>query len=143
MSANDEGTLRWAAWQLGAPPSQSVRLAFYDATHAPARPLWSVGWPDAYNPLVQATGWTHAGRPVLALTMQFGAAAQQVDLYGLDAASHPVRMAEMLGAAVGWVVHPDRTVLIVYQTPVSALVPHCFDWQDRTGQLAEVKCPAQ
>jgi hypothetical protein len=133
--------LHWAAWSNQAGPSPSVRLALFDTRKSPAEAVWSQSWPGAYDPrFVALTPWVSARHPVYALTMQFGAAAEQVDLFGLDSAGRPARLAEKLGAEIGFIVAADQSALVVYQTPHVALVPSCYEWSDR-GKLVASACP--
>ena len=139
--AGDGTGLRWAAWSERTASSGSVRLALFDARKAPAAIVWSQAWADTYDPqLVLVAPWDHAGHPIYALTLRFGAEAQQVDLVSLDAAGKPAILAEKLGAAVGLVLETEKAAVIVYQTPKAALVPSCFEWRDAAGNLAEVPC---
>jgi hypothetical protein len=141
--ANPSGTLRWAAWGDGPAGSQTVRLALLDPAPSSTMALWATAWPDAYGAALRPTPeWQFAGHQLMAITMQFGAAAEQIDLYGLDARNQPVRLAEKLGAAIGWAVDSSGDlVLIVYSMPDSALVPACFGWNPATSQLAPANCP--
>jgi hypothetical protein len=140
--ASDGTGLRWAAWSDRTASSGSVRLVLFDSRKTPAEPVWAKAWPDAYDPqFVQVAPWAHAGHPVYALTMHFGAEAQQVDLIGLDAAGKPVILSEKLGAAIGLVLEAEKAAVIVYQTPKVALVPDCFEWREASGNLMETPCP--
>jgi hypothetical protein len=140
--ADKTGLLHWAAWGEGKAGSQTVRLALVNSLYG-GRALWAMSWPDAYGPGLRPTPeWSFAGHPLLALTMQFGAAAEQIDLYGLDAKNQPVRLAEELGAAIGWSVDATgNLVLIVYSMPASTLVPACFGWNSSANQLTLEACP--
>jgi hypothetical protein len=139
--ADPAGALRWAAWGEGTAGAQMVRLALLNHGAAGGA-LWAMSWPDAYDPGIQPTPeWRFAGHPVLALTMQFGAAAEQIDLFGLDSENHPVRLAEKLAAAIGWSVNASGDlVMIVYSLPASALVPACFGWNSSANLLMPVGC---
>ena len=140
--AGDGTGLHWAAWLDQIASSRSVHLALFDGGKTPAQAVWSRAWADAYDPqFIQVAPWSHAGLPVYALTLRFGAEAQQVDLVGLDAAGKPALLAEKLGAAIGLVLEAEKAVVIVYQTPKVALVPSCFEWRDVAALLAEVPCP--
>ncbi len=139
--AGDGTGLRWAAWSERTASSGSVRLALFDARKTPAETVWSQAWADAYDPqFVVVAPWGHAGHPVYALTLRFGAEAQQVDLVSLDAAGKPSILVEKLGAAVGLVLEAEKAAVIVYQTPKAALVPSCFEWRDAAGKFAEIPC---
>jgi len=141
--ANEAGSLRWAAWGEGPAGSQTVRLALLSTASASTTALWATAWPDAYGAALRPTPeWQFADHQIMAITMQFGAAAAQVDLYGLDAKNRPVRLAEKLGAAIGWAVDSSGDlILIVYSMPDSALVPACFGWSPVASQLAPATCP--
>ncbi len=141
--ANASGSLRWAAWGDGPAGSQTVRLALLDAAGTRTAALWATAWPNAYGAGLRPTPeWQFAGHQVMAITMQFGAAAEQIDVYGLDTKNQPVRLAEKLGAAIGWAVDSSGDlILIVYSMPDSALVPACFGWNPATSQLAPASCP--
>jgi hypothetical protein len=142
-NANASGSMRWAAWGEGPAGSQTVRLALLDTAATSTTALWAMAWPDAYGAALRPTPeWQFAGHQLMAITMQFGAAAEQVDLYGLGAKNQPVRLAEKLGAAISWAVDSSGDlILIIYSTPESALVPACFGWNPATSQLAPANCP--
>ena len=141
VEAGDRTALRWAAWSDRTASSGSVSLALFNTRKMPGESVWALAWADAYDPqLVLVPPWGHAGHPVYALTLRFGAEAQQVDLISLDATGKPATLAEKLGAAVGLVLEAERAAVIVYQTPKTALVPSCFEWRDAAGKLAEIPC---
>jgi len=143
-NANFSGSLRWTAWAEGPARSQTVRLALLDTAPITSAAIWATAWPDAYGAgLRPAPEWQFAGHQLMAVTMQFGAAAAQIDFYGLDAKNQPVRLAEKLGAAIGWAVDSSGDlILIVYSMPDSSLVPACFGWNPTTSQLAPATCPS-
>jgi hypothetical protein len=142
-AANSSGSLRWAAWGEGPAGSQTVRLALLDTAGTTTTALWATAWPDAYGAALRPTPeWQFAGHQLMAITMQFGAAAEQIDIYGLDEKNQPVRLAEKLGAAIGWAADSSGDlILIVYSMPDSALVPACFGWNPATSQLSPASCP--
>ena len=130
------GDARWLLWSTGTGADQAVHLALYRR----AKAAWSTAWPDAYGPRLRLMPeWRHGGQPVLAVTLQFGAAAEQLDLFGLDAKGQPVRLAEKLGAAVGWAAGTDGTPLVIlYDAAAGALKPSCYSWKD---ELTAAVCP--
>ena len=138
--AGSDTDLRWAAWSNATGASRWVRLALFNMRKSPAEAVWSQTWPDAYDPrLVAMTPWVHAGHPVYALTLRFGAEAEQVDLIGLDADGKPAHLAEKLGAGIGFILASEKAAVVIYQTPQVALVPTCFNWRDGS-ELAATPC---
>ena len=139
IPADSEKQLRWIAWSETADNRPTSYLALF-AGHT-GTVAWQADWPDAYSPSVrEVTQWRYAGRPVTALTVSFGAAAEQVDLYGLDASNRPVRLAERLGVAVDFRSSPDgKLVLEVFRTPDTIPLANCFVWESEL--LKSEPCP--
>ena len=143
LSVADAGIegLRWVAWADGVPPSSTVRIALIN-TRRGTEPVWSMTVPDAYDPrFLQVAPWTHAGHPVYALTLHFGAAAEQVDLFGVEADGKPAHLASMLGDVIGFAIGLHKASVVVYSRPDSSvMVPRCYEWQDRRGKLLRAPC---
>jgi hypothetical protein len=141
--ADPDGQRRWGAWAEGRKGETRVHLGLFARQPGSATLQWSQSWKDAYDPsLRSAPEWRYRGQPVLALTLRFGAAAQQVDLFGLDADQPPQLLAEKDAAAIGWIVSADgRLLLALYDANPTALTPGCFGWREQSGELAAEKCP--
>jgi hypothetical protein len=135
------GELRWLLWSDGAAADRAVHLALYRRAGGAAVQTWANGWRGAYDPaLRQIEDWRYAGHPVSAVTMQRGAATAQLDLYGLNAADEPVRLAEKSATSVSWAVGADgKPVLILYAAAAGGtLTASCYAWN---GELAAFPCP--
>ncbi len=132
---------RWAVWSDGAPGDMTTRLALLSVKDA--KRVWSMAWPHAYGPTLRPTPeWSFDGQPVLAVTFQYGAAAQELELYGLDRDHRPVHLAEKLANAVGWTMSASgERLLVLYDRPASALVPACYGWNTAMARLGVTKCP--
>lgn len=139
IDAEHGGTLRWAAWGARQAGRSTTRLALRDAGAGRAKALWSAAWADAYEPELRLVPqWTYVGRPLLALTMRFGAAARQINLYGIDAGNYPVPVVENLGAEIGWTIAPTGgRFFIVYTTPI---VPTFFAWEAASATVVSEPC---
>ncbi|MDR2154654.1 MAG: hypothetical protein LBE78_06475 [Burkholderiaceae bacterium] len=148
MSIVDAGTAgRWVVWTHGAPADdRSVTLSLVGPR---GHKSWSRTWAGgAYAPALRSLPqWRYAGAAVLALTVQFGAAAEEVHLFGL-AKGRPVELFSELADTVGWIFAPgdlnDELVLLLYNThPDSTTqVPSCYRWNDSEAKLAKRNCPS-
>ena len=142
--ADAVGARRWAVWSDGAPGDTTTRLALLSIDGARAMPVWRAVWPHAYSPALRPTPeWSFGGRALLAVTFQYGASAEALELYGLDGATSPVRLVEKLSNAVGWTASPSgELLLILYDRPASALVASCYGWNAGTTALRPTRCPS-
>jgi hypothetical protein len=91
--SEDAGSrLRWAAWsERESRQAQIVHLALIALRDGRSVPVWSVARPDSYEPTIQrAWSWQYNGNPVLLFTYQEGAAAETLEVYGLDERGRPI-----------------------------------------------------
>lgn len=141
VPADAHGRLRWQAWELYGRGGKRVHLATVDVRASASAPRLVATWQDAYSPaLRQPRGWMRDGRPVAALTFQFGAAAAAVALLTLDAQDRPLRLDERLDAAMDWQDVPDgHDILVLSGRAGSALQPACLRWDGRA--LRDASCP--
>jgi hypothetical protein len=140
--ANDNGEMRWATWEDKSDKSKGVYLSLYSIEKKTAKQLWSTSWPDAYRPVMRVlTEWTWHDHPTVAVTMQFGAAAAQVDLYGLDGNNKAIRLAEILTSDIEWAVNKDEdTLLIASDATPNGLKAKCYGWDEASGKLVSKVC---
>jgi hypothetical protein len=115
-----------------------VHLALYRDAQ---RRVWSNDWPDAYDPQIRRPArWVYNGHPIVAVMMQFGAAAEQVDLFGLGPGERPVLLAEKLAATLDWAEAKGAAELQLQDASAGTLsAPHCFAWR-ATGRLQPRPC---
>ena len=141
--ADVDGKARWALWSEGPPGETTVRLAMFSVDNGRTTSVWRAVWPHAYEPVLRPTPeWSYAGRQLLAATFHYGAAAEELELYGLDKAARPVRLVERLANAVEWTISPSGELLVVlYDRPASALVATCYGWNGQAGVLKSTPCP--
>ena len=141
--ADPDGSRRWAIWSEGTDGDMTTRLALLSIEGAKASPVWRAAWPHTYSPTLRPTPeWRFGGRPLFAVTFQYGAAAQQLELYALDANQHPVRLAEKLTNLVGWTMSSSGALLLVlYDPSASALLPVCYAWNAEAAALRSTSCP--
>ncbi|AKL11106.1 TPA: hypothetical protein I8271_000938 [Kluyvera intermedia] len=142
MDADPQGTLRWVVWQEGQADSRASYLALYQQAKGVASPVWSTSWSDAWAPaLYSLSEWRWQGNALLAVTLQFGAAAGQVELYGLDAKNQPVQLAEKTAASVGWKINEaGERLLVLYEPKPTTLKASCYGWRENTGKLMPQSC---
>ncbi|MGY5957112.1 Lipoprotein [Kosakonia sp. BK9b] len=136
-----DGAQRWVAWEEGTIDARSSHLALYEKnTNGNIQPVWSTAWPDAWAPsLLMLQEWRWHDRPLLAVTLQFGAAAEQVDIYGLDEKQRPQRLAEKTAATIGWKISASgQRLLVLYEAKPTVLKATCYGWQENT--LAVQSC---
>ena len=142
MDADPQGALRWVAWQEGQADTRVSYLALFQQGKGAALSVWSTGWPDAWAPALQPLSeWRWQGNALLAVTLQFGAAAAQIELFGLDAKNRPVHLAEKTAASVGWKINEaGERLLVLYEPKPTALKASCYGWQGNTGKLMPQSC---
>lgn len=142
MDADPQGALRWVAWQEGQADTRVSYLALFQQGKGAALSVWSTGWPDAWAPALQPLSeWRWQGNALLAVTLQFGAAAAQIELFGLDAKNRPVHLAEKTAASVGWKINEaGERLLVLYEPKPTALKAICYGWQGNTGKLMPQSC---
>ncbi|WP_338665328.1 hypothetical protein VQH23_09165 [Pararoseomonas sp. SCSIO 73927] len=135
------GRLEWAAWTERGRSGRAVILALRVPGRAGGRPVWSTAWRDAYAPALRAVpGWRSRGRPLVALTLSYGAAAQEVLLFAAEGAGPPRQVAAHLASAIEWRAGPPGgTVLVAYERDASDAVPRCRNWNG--SALVPVVCP--
>ena len=136
------GRRRWAAWVERGRMGRTVALVLRTAAPEGGRQLWSDRWPDAYEPALRViSDWRHGGRPLVALTMRYGAGAQEAVLVADGGTGSPRRVAERLASAIEW--RQDArgcTVLVAFGRDGSALVPECLSWDGHA--LMTIGCQA-
>lgn len=129
---------RWTAWAVGRGEGQAVHLALRDA-HGRIR--WSSVRPDAYDPaLTPVPGWTARGRPVVLLTLSYGAAAQTAELLALALDGRPRILARRDAAAVELRTAPGAPVLVLRQAPGSEPQTECLRWDGPASRLRSAPC---
>jgi hypothetical protein len=143
VDADSSGARRWGVWSVGAPGSSKVELALFRTDEGRATPVWRKEWPNGYAPTLRLTPeWTAKGQPLIAVTFQYGAAAEELSLYTLDAKGQPTLLLEKLSSLANWTTSANGDLLLtLYDRPASALVPSCFAWDDRTAALHPTACP--
>ena len=141
--ADVDGKARWAFWSEGRLGDTTVQLALFSVDNGRATSIWRAAWPHAYEPVLRPTPeWSYAGRPVLAATFHYGAAAEELELYGLDKAGRPSHLVERLASAVDWTISPSGDLLaVLYDRPASALVATCYGWNGQAAVLKSEPCP--
>lgn len=135
--------LRWVAWAERGRMGRSVTLVLRKAARDGERLLWSGLWRDAYDPALRAIpDWRSGGVPLVALTLRYGAGAQEAVLLAQRGAEPPRRVAERLDTVIEWRQDAaGRTVLVAFGRDGSALRPGCFGWDGRA--LVAVPCGAR
>lgn len=131
--------LRWVVW---GGQGEAVRLGLWENGSGTAKQLWSQDWPDAFSPEMRVLPeWRYGDAPVLALVTRYGAAAAQVDIFGLDGQNRPVHMGAQTGAEIAWGVSPaGHLALSVYQASPTRLKPECFGWRSNPAGLVAESC---
>jgi len=141
LPAGSSGRLQWAAWAERGRLGRIVVLALRVPDRAGGRQVWSTFRQDAYAPALRAVpDWRSRGRPLVALTLNYGAAAQEALLFVADGAGSVRQVAARLASAVEWRTDArGGTVLVAYGRDGSAVVPECLGWDG--GGLVPVACP--
>lgn len=133
---NDEN-LRWAVWSQTSAQGMVVKLALIKKTAGKPIVLGTVSHKDAFEPdIKRVVQWRYGKHAILAFTYHTGAAAQQVELYGLDEKNQPVLLDQRLGEVIGWSIGSQgQTMLCVYAKPESRLEPTCYLWDEKSHTL--------
>ncbi|MGG7446988.1 hypothetical protein ACQ3G7_13035 [Kosakonia oryzendophytica] len=136
-----EGTARWVAWEQGTPDARTSHLALFEKqNNGNIQSVWSTAWPDAWAPsLLMLQEWRWHDRPLLAVTVQFGAAAEQIDIYGLNENNRPQRLTGKTAASISWKINTSgQRLLVLYETKPTVLKATCYGWQE--NKLAVKSC---
>lgn len=91
--------------------------------------------------MTRLTSWRYGQHSILALTYRQGALAEQVEFYGLDAISKPVKLGEELGEEVEWSINSaGEELMSLYSKPEGHIVPTCYRWKEKHQHLEKVEC---
>ena len=135
--------LRWTVWSQTSAQGMTVKLALVENTSKGPAVLYTMERKEAYEPdIKRIVGWRYGKHPVLALTYHQGAAAEQVELYGLANNNQPVRLDQRLGEVIIWGISPQgQTLLGVYSKPEGRLLPTWYLWQEESHALIQTTNP--
>lgn len=142
VDKDDDQQLRWITWGERSEQSSTARLAVVSNSAQGPNTLSSVERRDAYAPsIVRAHPWRYGKHPVLAWTYQYGAAAQTLELYGLDDKEQLVKLDEASGALITWSVNSQGKMLAnVHEQANARLSANCYDWQEKRHKLVKASC---
>lgn len=142
VDKDDDRQLRWITWSDRSDQSSIARLAVVANSAQGPKTISSVERRDAYAPsIVRAHPWRYGKHPVLAWTYQYGAAAQTLELYGLDDKDQLVKLDEVSGALITWRVNSQGQMLAnIYEQTNARLTAHCYGWQEKQHKLAKASC---
>jgi hypothetical protein len=137
--------LRWAAWSQKSAQGMMVKLALLKNTATGPVVTYTLERKDAYEPDIKRIfNWRYGKHPVLALTYHYGAAAEQVELYGLAHNDQPVRLDQRSGEVVGWGISSGGEALLgIYTKPEGRLTPTWYRWQEQSHALVQTTNPAE
>ncbi len=134
------GPLTWASWTEGTPADWVTRLVLVRRAGTRAAITWGVRRRGGYGAVLHPMGWRHAGRCVLILQYQFGAAYTRMELY----AARRDSQADMLGAVEGSLVNVERRgtedTLRAYDNADLQGPRRCYRWDVAAGRLAAAPC---
>lgn len=144
VETDPTGQRRWAAWQEGVGDGQATYLALFATGNGGVTPVWSMRWPNGYEPRLRTlTEWSYRDGSIAAITVQFGAGAVEVDLFGLGADGQPRPLGKYEAAAAEWRGDAKGVpVLVLHDRQATALKTRCLAWRAATAVLAPVRCPA-
>lgn len=142
VGSDNDQQLRWATWGNRSKHGMSIVLALLKKTQNDVSVLWSKEKHDTFEPnLTRLTSWRYGQHPILALTYRYGALAEQVELYGIDAKNRPVKLGEELGEEVKWSINSaGEGVMNVYSKPKGHIVPICYRWNKKHQRLEKIEC---
>lgn len=141
VDVNSDKHLYWAAWCEESKQGTLINLALLSSTSS-TEPNIILKKQDAYEPTItRIDNWKYKQHPILALTYQQGAAAKQIELYGLDNKDSPRLLDQRLGEEIHWRIDSDgKTLLSVYTKPKGKLKPTCYLWEEKTEAVIQKPC---
>jgi hypothetical protein len=144
VDAADEH-LRWAVWSQKSAQGMMVKLALLKNTATGPVVMYTLERKDAYEPdIKRIINWRYGKHPVLALTYHQGAAAEQVELYGVAYNNQPVRLDQRSGEVVGWSISSGGEALLgIYTKPEGRLKPTWYRWHEESHTLVQTTNPAE
>lgn len=142
VDKDDDRNLRWVTWSDRSEQGSTARLAVVGNSSQGSNTLSSVERRDAYAPsIVRAHPWNYGKHPVLAWTYQYGAAAQTLELYGLDDKNQLVKLDEASGALITWSVNSQGKLLAnIHEQTNARLTANCYGWQEKQHKLLKASC---
>ncbi len=115
----------------------SVVLALIKKVKNGTSLVWSIGRRDGYEPdIIRISDWRYGQHPLMAFTFQYGAAAEQVELYGIDSKNIPVKVGEILGEEIDWSINSDgEGIMNVYSKPNGRMAATCYRWNTKQHRV--------
>jgi hypothetical protein len=140
-ATNDPAPLRWESWATPAldhAHAGDAHLALFRRDAGGARLEWSTVRPDGYQPtLYVATNWAYSGRPVLLFSYRMGAAAEELELWGLDLQDRPTLLDRVEAATFDYRSWRGLTIEAVgHPEP-----PLCWTFETGNAKLVASACP--
>ncbi len=134
--------LRFATWQEGEGEHTRVRMALMDTTGNLESAPVVFDREYAYGPRVRrVVNWQFGGHPVLAVVYQQGAAAAQIELFGVDSGPALASLDQRLGEEIEWRIGKDGGLLLsVYTKQKGSLVANCYRWHEKSHRLVNHSC---
>jgi hypothetical protein len=138
VDRDDDRKLRWLVWSESSPTTKTVNLTLIADTAQGPRTVFHTERKDAYDVEVRRLhAWRYGQHPILAFSYREGAAAEQIELYGLEADGMPVKLDEQSGEDLEWSAGRNGELLLVsYDKPEGRLVPSYYRWDDKKHKLA-------
>jgi hypothetical protein len=137
VDRDDDKKLRWLAWSESAHQTKTANLTLVADTAQGPKAVFHTERKDAYDVEVRRVyAWRHGQHPILAFSYREGAAAQQIEFYGIEADGTPVKLDEQSGEDITWSADRNGELLLVaYNKPTGRLVPSYYRWDDKKHQL--------
>jgi hypothetical protein len=134
LSVDNGADLRYATWS----DNTDVHLAVIEQAKLTAK----ITIHEAYQPMLRKIeSWQYNKHPVLAFTYRQGAAAEFVELYGIDPKNQFVQLAQILGEQIEWRIgNNGETLLVVYSKPDAVLTPSCYLFDGSNYKLLPAPC---
>lgn len=130
----DNTNLRYATWS----ENSDVYLVVIKQKKITAK----ITIADAYQPnFREIVSWQYQKHPVLVLTYRQGAAAELVELYGINTQNELILLAQILGEQIEWRIGKNgETLLSVYTKPEGALIATCYQFDNKSHKLSPSQC---
>jgi len=137
VDRDDDRKLRWLVWSESSHESKTVNLTLVADTAQGPRSVFHTQRTDAYDVEVRRIyAWRYREHPVLAFCYREGAAAEQAELWGVEADGTPVKLDEQSGEDIEWAAgHKGELLLVSYDKPRGRLVPSYYRWDDKSHKL--------
>ncbi len=142
VESDSDQRLRWATWGIHSKGGMSIVLALLTKTSNGMSILWSMEKHDCYEPqLIRLTSWRYGQYPIVALSFQYGALSEQLELYGIDLKTQPKKLGEKIGEKIEWSISATgEGIMVVHSKSKNGIMQTCYRWNNKALSLEKARC---